>query len=241
MTPSTTPPVKAVLFDLDDTLFDHRHSSHASLEALRSGHPCFQQSALTELEQFHRDILEEVHLQVLAGAMSLHEARIIRMQRLFAQFGQDIPYKAAEEIAAQYRNTYQSSRQPVQGAVVLLEALRQRARIGIVSNNLLLEQRDKLDYCKLAPLIDVLVVSEEVGASKPDPHIFHVVLERLDCKPSDVVMIGDSWSADVLGATQLGIRSIWLNRYSLPCPDPSLAVEITSLEPAEALVELILG
>ena len=236
-----TSTVKAVLFDLDDTLFDHRHSSRASLEALRLRYTHFQQSTLDELELVRRDILEEIHLQVLAGSISLHEARITRMQRLFAQYEQPISREIAEQIALENQAVYQSSRQAVQGAISLLEALRPHVKIGIISNNLLQEQLDKLDFCKLAPLIDVLVVSEEVGIAKPDPRIFQVALERLDCSPSQAVMVGDSWDTDIVGATRLGIRAIWLNRYGIPCPATSLATEIASLEQTDRLVSLLLG
>ncbi len=241
MSPSTISPLKAVLFDLDDTLFDHRYSSRASLTVLRQHYEHLQQSTLDELELLHRNILEEVHLQVLAGAISLHEARVIRMQRLFEQHGLRISREMAEERATISRQTYQASRQVVQGAISLLEALRPHVKIGIVTNNLLQEQLDKLDYCNLAPLIDALIVSEEVGVAKPDPKIFQVALERLDCTPHEAVMVGDSWTTDIVGANCARIRAVWLNRYGVACPDPSLAIEIASLEPIDVLVSLLLS
>ncbi len=57
--------VRAVLFDMDDTLFDHRHSSRSGLVAMQQRYPCFQQTPLDELERIHIALLEEVHLQVL--------------------------------------------------------------------------------------------------------------------------------------------------------------------------------
>ena len=85
--------------------------------------------------------------------------------------------------------------------------VRERAKVGIVSNNLLEEQQDKLRCCELDQYVDVLVVSEEAGISKPDPRIFEIVLDRLRCRPQEAVMIGDSWDADVLGAAAAGIQS----------------------------------
>ncbi|HEV2583023.1 MAG TPA: HAD family hydrolase [Ktedonobacteraceae bacterium] len=231
--------LKAVLFDLDDTLFDHRYSSRASLSAISQQHTCLQSSTLDELEQMHRQFLEDAHLQMLAGHLSLDAARVIRLQRLFEQHGERIAPAMAVEISRESRRHYQAARRAVPGAIALVEALRSRLKIGIVTNNLSEEQQEKLRHIQLAPLIDVLVISEEVGVTKPDPAIFHIALERLVCQACEVVMIGDSWSTDIIGAHQLGIRAIWLNRYGVDCPDPAMATEIASLEPLEEVLALL--
>ena len=231
--------VRAVLFDMDDTLFDHRHSSRSGLVAIQQRYPCFQHTPIDELERIHLSLLEEVHLQVLRGEMSLEQARTVRMERLFAQFGGQSSPETVEEAARRYRQVYQASRQIVPGTIALLEALRPHVKIGIVSNNMLAEQQGKLRYLGLEAHIDILVVSEEVGILKPEAGIFQVALERLQCSAEEAVMIGDAWHNDILGARGAGIRAIWLNRYGVPCPDSSLAREITAFEPLEAVFALL--
>ena len=231
--------LKAVLFDLDDTLFDHRHSSRSGLRAIQERYSCFQQATIDELEQVHIALLEEVHLQVLRGEIGLQQARAIRMERLLLQFGDQASRARAEEAAIQYREAYQANRQIVPGTIALLEALRPSLKIGIVSNNLLAEQQEKLRHLGLERHIDALVVSEEVGIAKPEARIFQVALERLQCRAEEAVMIGDAWQNDIIGARGVGIRAIWLNRYGVPCPDPSLAQEISAFEPLEVLIALL--
>ena len=80
-----------------------------------------------------------------------------------------------------------------------------------------------------------------MGVAKPAAQVFQVALSRLGGTPDQAVMIGDSWSSDILGATGLGIRAIWLNRYDRRCPDAGLATEIRSLEPVDDVVDLILS
>src|SRR5437879_6337947 len=160
--------VRAVLFDMDDTLFDHRHSSRSGLMAMQKYYSCFQQTNIDELEQAYMVLLEEIHLQVLLGEMNLDQARIVRMERLFAQFDEQSSRATVEEATRMFRETYQASRQVVQGTVALLEALRPHVKIGIVTNNILLEQQEKLRYLGLETHIDALVVSEEVGIVKPE-------------------------------------------------------------------------
>ncbi len=234
-----TAQVKAVLFDMDDTLFDHRHSSRSGLRAIQQRYSCFQHATIDELEQAHITLLEEVHLQVLSGDISIHQARVIRMERLFKQFGGQHFCSSAGEAASLYRESYQTARQTVPGTIALLEALRPTVKIGIVSNNLLAEQQDKLHHLGLEGHIDALIVSEEAGIAKPDPRIFQVALDRLHCRAEEAVMIGDAWQNDIVGARGVGIRAIWLNRYGIPCPDPSLAQVITAYEPIEAVIALL--
>src|SRR5215207_6172988 len=124
--------------------------------------------------------------------------------------------------ALAYRDAYIAARQSVAGAAELLQAVHTRAKVGIVSNNLLEEQREKLRHCGLDVYCDALVVSEEFGVSKPDPKLFEAALSRLQCAPDQAVMVGDSWTADVIGALAAGIRPVWFNRNRLPTPDPTL-------------------
>ncbi len=80
--------IKAVLFDLDDTLYDHRFSSRNGLETLKSNFECFREIPLDELEKEHLKLLNEIHLsKVLAGLFTIEEAREERYKRLFSTYG----------------------------------------------------------------------------------------------------------------------------------------------------------
>jgi putative hydrolase of the HAD superfamily len=233
--------VKAILFDLDDTLFDHRHSSRAALAAIQQGYACFELKTLDELECDYARLLEELHPLVLQGVLTIQQARIERFRRLFAECEEDALAPIIEAAAASYRQAYQAARRPVPGAVQLLANLESLVRIAIVSNNLVAEQRDKLQCCGLERFADELVVSEEVGVSKPCPEIFQVALSRVECSPQEAVMVGDSWKTDVLGAHHIGIWPVWLNRQGLACPDTTIATEIRSFEPLADVCELLLN
>ena len=227
--------VRAVLFDLDDTLFDHGGSARAALQAVRAAHACFAGVPFDDFERTHARFLEELHLEVLAGRLALDDARRERFRRLLAALELDARPALADAIAASYRDEYMMARRAFDGAVALLEAVRARARVGIVTNNLHAEQADKLRVCGLDRLVDALVVSEEAGVSKPDPAIFALALDRLEVSPADAVMIGDSWENDVVGARRAGIDGIWFNPAGLPPPEPSVRVLRTLVPPDEAL------
>ena len=232
--------LRAVLFDLDDTLFDHRICATTALSDLHAAYEEFQGSPFADFERLHASFLEELHKRVMTGELPLEEARQERFRRLFAALGAAPEQEVIVEAAATYRDGYRRIRQAIPGAAALLAAVKERARVGIVSNNLLEEQQDKLRHCQLDAYIDVLVVSEEAGVSKPDPRIFEIALERLGCRADEVVMIGDSWTADVAGARAAGIRPIWFNPLRQPRPDMDVEVtELYALEPIEDVLRVI--
>ena len=88
---------------------------------------------------------------------------------------------------------------------------------------------------------DHVVTSEGVRAYKPRPRIFEVALEYLRTRPEEVVHVGDSLTADVEGASRLGMRTIWVNRQGLVrgVSDPRPDHEVSDLMPLpELLAEL---
>jgi HAD superfamily hydrolase (TIGR01509 family) len=207
-------PVRVVLFDLDNTLYDHRHSLHAAVAALRRADRRLRRFAVGELAERDQAVLDRVHHDlVLTGKVSLTEARIERMRSLYGSCGIEIGRAEARRLVQRRRRAYALSERAVPGSLALLRALRKRGlRIGIVSNNLVREQRAKLRRVGLAGLYDSLTISEEAGAIKPDPRIFRIALARTAATPPEAVMVGDSWSADVEGARAAGIRAVWLDR-----------------------------
>jgi len=183
-----------------------------------------------------------MHLDVVSGRLEMDHARRERFRRLFESF--DV--KAGEEMcgaaAGQYRSEYMAARRAVEGAEALLREVRKHASVAIVSNNMLQEQKEKLEFCRLAAHVDVLVVSEEAGVSKPEPRIFRIALDALRAGPENAVMVGDSWDADIVGAQRAGMRAIWFNPLRRPSPDPERKVpELHAFVPTAAALHVVLN
>ena len=207
---------------------------------MQLAHECFRRATFDDFERQHTLLLEEFHPDVISGRLDMDAARRERFRRLFACFGSAAPDSLCAEAAGQYRRDYVDARRAVAGAETLLAAVRQHASIAIVSNNMLQEQEDKLEYCRLAPYVDALVVSERAGCSKPDPEIFRITLDTLGVDAGEAVMVGDSWTADIDGARAAAIRPVWFNPLRVPSPDPGLDVaELYSLEPTAAALAVI--
>ncbi len=183
----------------------------------------------------HSELLETFHLEVLAGRLTVDQARVRRFATLFAEAGQPLSSAEVDAVAGEYREAYRRSWRLVPGALETVSALHSRARLGIVTNNVVEEQRKKIAELGLEPFFDAVVISEAVGVSKPDPAIFRIALGRLQCRPDDAVMVGDSWSSDIIGAAGAGLRAVWFNPAGAPRPaDLPDVAECAALGPATA-------
>jgi FMN phosphatase YigB (HAD superfamily) len=233
-------PIRVVLSDLDDTLFDHYRATRLSLERVVAGDPAFTTWTLEDVDRCHRDLLERFHLEVLAGRLSVDDARVARFHSLFDMAGAADSARRAVEVARAYRRLYETCWYCVPGAAALLGAVKAAgAAVVIVTNNTVAEQQQKLATLGLAPFVDHLVTSEEVCCSKPEPGIFHEALLRANASAGEAVMLGDSWPSDVEGARSVGVRPVWLNRFGAVSQDPSVE-EIASLEPAVETLRILL-
>lgn len=234
--------LRAVLFDLDDTLFDHTASARAGTLAWQARFEVLDAVPTDELEATNRETLEAVHLQLLAGEVTLDEARAIRTRRIFARYGMTLDDAETAEVHAHYRAAYQRNRGLVPGCLEVLDALAavEGLALAVVTNNLVEEQIQKLDLLGLAHRFEQVVISEAIGITKPDPRIFAVALERLGVGPEEAVMVGDSFRSDVEGAEAAGIRAVWLDRFGESTASEARSV-LQGWKPLEAALEAILG
>lgn len=232
--------IKAVIFDVDDTLFDYRYCCRKGLTAVQNKFKCFQKLSLDEFEKEQRNLSDEIHIsQMLTGNISLEHERIERFKISFSRVGEIVNESEAREAVRIYRKSYEASFRAVTGAYELLDALKSRVKIAVLSNSYYNLQMSKLTVCGLDKFVDVTVVSEHAGVTKRDTKIFIETLKKLDCNPDEAVMVGDSWEVDILGAHKAGMQSIWYNQYNQPIPDPSIAPEIDSYFPIQKVLDLI--
>ena len=232
---------RAVLFDLDDTLFDHTYSTRHALAAVQADEPALGAWTARELERRHTEMLDLLHPEVLAGRLSIDQAREERFRRLLGAAAAKADRERAVTLAQLYRRSYQSGWRAVAGAVELLRSLKAAGvGVAVVTNNLTAEQQAKLVGCGLAQDVDRLITSEDVGVTKPDALMFTTALDALGVAAGEAVVLGDAWNVDIVGARAAGLRAVWLNRRGLPSPDP-VVPELNALEPLERTRQVLLS
>jgi HAD superfamily hydrolase (TIGR01549 family) len=96
-------------------------------------------------------------------------------------------------------------------AIEILDLVRAHSPLGLVTNGDSAEQREKLRRCALMDYFDPLVISDDLGISKPEPAIFQQALDALGVSAHRTVYIGNSFANDVEGGAGVGIDTIWLN------------------------------
>lgn len=224
------------LFDLDDTLFDHKHARRCALRRLAWDFPHLNAFPIEKVEVVHEKHLVATHERLLDGTLSQDDARAERLIAFLADFNIPIDRSTAGKVDVGYRAVYTQSRRPVPGAVELIDALRGRMKLGVVTNGLVPDQWDKLRVCGLDKAFDAVVISAELGVRKPNRAIFETALERLGSTPGDSVMIGDSWQNDIVGAHSAGLAAIWINRYGGIIPDASLAETVWDIVECRSLL-----
>lgn len=118
---------------------------------------------------------------------------------------------------------------PVEGAREVLSRLRERYRIGLVSNYpfppIVLES---LERYALRPLLETVVISGAVGWVKPHARLFREALEALEVEPGAALMVGDDLANDVRGAKAAGLRTAWL-APAVEAADPAVDIHLRRL------------
>lgn len=194
-----------ILFDIDDTLVDFKKSEKIGLEYC---HTCFFQN-LVDIETFEKEyakINRALWQEVEQGTMTIPLLRKERFRKVCETFKM-VPNEA---IAQNYEEQLIEHSEWLDGAVEVLEELKQRRfKIGFLTNGFSYIQRKKYKKLEMDRYSDVIVISEEVGTSKPHPTIFRYTLDQIGSQAEETLMVGDSLESDGKGAKQAGIDFCW--------------------------------
>ncbi|MCL4341515.1 MAG: HAD family hydrolase [Candidatus Thermoplasmatota archaeon] len=211
----------AVMFDLDDTLFDYTHSRHSAFMALKNRYNNLSGTTLDELDRlwnlYWRQLVPSETISHHSGIMHMRRERI---RLILSGFGVPLTEKELDYAVKTYTDSYKKSMRPVPGCLEVLNELRAKnILIGVITNNPRDGQEQKLRSCGIEDYVSVLVASGDLGYSKPDPRIFQYTINKMGVSLEDSVMVGDTLEADILGAKRSGMKSIWLNRFGKSIPE----------------------
>jgi putative hydrolase of the HAD superfamily len=211
-------PIKAVLFDMFDTLMliekDHAFYS----PAVKSMHNYIVQNGVQVSFATFRDAyikardalyeaadqnMEEPHFN-LRVKNALHDLGF-KAQAAESSFVQG----ATDAFCSEFMNYVRID----ENAAETLKQLHKKYQLGIVSNFAIPEcVTNILDKHNLTSLFDIIVVSAAVNKRKPHPDIFKIALEKLKLKPSEAVFVGDTVDADVKGGRDAGMKTVYIER-----------------------------
>ena len=208
--------IKAVFFDLDETLCDSdtawRIAVKETFQRLHKREPTVSEAAITNA---WTTVHQRLFQQLDAGKCSMAEVRDRRFGCLFKELSLPID-RAMEELSDFFCSRYLTGLRLYEDVTVLEEL--HAYHIGIITNGAHDEHTDsqlsKVRHLGLTERIQSLTISGEIGVRKPNLEIFKVACERADVLPKEAIFIGDSVQNDIVGANRAGITSVLINRKS---------------------------
>ena len=194
--------IKAVFFDIDDTLYDTSGFARLARKAainvmIDAGLPLSSDEAYKLLKEIikekgsnydkHFNILtkrvfgEEKPLLIALGMITYHNVKFALL-RLFPKTPSTLIYLKSKGY-----------------------------HLGVISDGITIKQWEKLIRLGLHHFFDEVVTSEEAGVEKPDEKIFRLALDRMGCQPTKSIMIGNKFNKDIIGAINIGMSAILVN------------------------------
>lgn len=215
---------KAILFDLDGTLWDRTNAVRA---------------LATEQHEQLRDALGHIPQQrYVDRIIRLDDLGRMDKRVLYETVGVEFNLSTADvsRLHADFWTRFASHTRPFPEVIDTLQRLRAgRIKTGIISNGSSAVQEAKITQLGLSALVDTVLISEREGIRKPDPKIFHLALARLGVEVSQAWFVGDNPDDDVAGALAVNLRAFW--RECADWPRPTAQCEtIRSLDELLSLV-----
>ena len=205
---------KIILIDLDNTLIDFNECArHSIMNA-------FEKLGLEYSDRvFETFICENVKIwkRLERGEITKPELRANRWNIILSRLGIDFDGTILEEM---FENGVAQGAYAVDGAYGLLDYLYSKYKLYVVSNGFRFVQESRLKIGDFEKYFTDVFVSEDVGIPKPAKEFFDYCFENINNPPKeDVILIGDSITADILGGINYGMDTIWFNKNNEPLPE----------------------
>ena len=214
-----------LLFDLDDTLLDFGAAEKLALPKLFAAH----NFPLTdEVKAVYKEINTGLWDALEAGTITREELMETRFAKTFKHFGFDVNGK---DLDTEYRSYLAECKVFVEGAFEVVQALSSDYDLYITSNGISDTQHIRMKHTGLLPYFKDVFVSEDTGYQKPMKPFFDYVFNRIpNFDASKAMIIGDSFSADIVGGAGAGIDTCWLN--------PQKKVGLSTIHPTYTIEKL---
>ena len=206
--------IKHLFFDLDRTLWDFETNSHEELINLYHVHKLHQRgiSLQNEFMKVYKNINHKCWEDYRKNLITKEKLRSERFLKTLHHFGID-DNQLANDLGNDYVNNSPNRTILIDGAIDLLEALKDHFHMHIITNGFEEVQWVKLRNSKLLPYFNEVITSEAVGVKKPHPRIFQFALEKANATIAESVMIGDDLNTDISGAIGINMKCIFYNPH----------------------------
>ena len=204
--------IDALLFDLDDTILNSRVAQLNAILEFKKKYKEFQNINDEEFINKWDVIMKAKYEKYLKGEITFQELRRERIKTMFFVYDITITNSEAEKLFDSYQEIYEKNWKTFDDAEEVLDELKAKYKLAIVSNGNSMQQRKKIKLTGLDKYFKDIFISEEVGYAKPQKEIFLTACKAINVKPENAVMIGDKYKVDIEGSINAGLNAIWVNR-----------------------------
>nr|WP_194709346.1 HAD family hydrolase [Vibrio parahaemolyticus] len=211
------PVLKAIFFDMDETLCG---TSQADKAAGQKFAAWIQQTypQVSDPQAFLQRYLQGVYKKLNAEFPQLvallpdeNAFRCGLIQTILAEDGIHIDAEQAQQAQHYFDSARMGAFTFFPGVKEMLTDLRKHYKLVVITNGPIFSQHPKLKATQMDEWVDHIIVGGEEPEEKPAASIFQKALNLVDVKPEETLHIGDSLAADIAGANNMGILSVWVN------------------------------
>ncbi len=201
--------ITTLLFDLDNTLIDRQLAARALMHHIVDA-------------DFHETKSSQEIDLIVDQLMEWDDEGSTPKDIVFSQYLLHYPHKGRtwEDYNHMWWSHLGEYTTPYPKAIEVLKTLKQKYKLGMITNGVGMTQRVKIAKLGCEPYMDLILVSGEEGIHKPDSRIFQKALDLLHVTAQETAFIGDSLKFDMEGSIAMGMMPIWIY------PDPSKTTEL---------------
>lgn len=205
---------KAVFIDIDNTLLDFNKCAKVAMKRIL-------EECNVKFEEYMFDVFVKINdslwLEIEKGNLTKEGLYKFRWNTIFKELNIKLDGEAFEE---RFVKLLHETAEPVADANEVLEYLASKYTVYAASNSVYTQQIDRMTKADMLKHITKLFSSEKIGFAKPSKMFFDKCFEQTDgIIPEDVILIGDSLTADIQGGIAYGLKTCWFNYKGEMLPD----------------------
>ncbi|MDJ0332870.1 HAD family hydrolase [Planococcus sp. S3-L1] len=195
-----------MIFDLDDTLLDRNQAVNNLFSIL--------------IEDFYENV-KEINKKEMLKKFKEYDKRNYGngdKTRVLEPFFDEFPTESRlhrNDMLDFWNTNFPNCFSANQNTIDIVNTIKKQVKIAIITNGATKRQKAKMSKSKLDRCFDKVIISEEVGFSKPDEQIFEMALKNLNVKPEEALFVGDDLVKDIGGCQNVNIKGIWFNPQSI--------------------------
>lgn len=206
--------IKAILIDVDNTLLDFHLGSRVIMQQLFDE---YNYPFTEEIYKTYIEVNDILWAKYELGEVTREEIYATRWKTVFQKLEIGIDSAGFE---AKYLEGLKTSAEKVEGADEIMAYLSSKYPVYVGSNATQERQELRLAKSGLTKYISDIYTSEKLGASKPSAEFFEICLKNMgNLKPEEVMVIGDSITADINGGRACGMKTCWFNFEGTEVPE----------------------